>query len=288
MSKKYKKILLEHELSLLDNGNLQDHTHQNSRSVILLGDSLDTQQFTDILLSSSNNKLSKTLQSKWFKKHRVQFHIDQLLEKFPQLLSSSPKNNTNENENEKSTNNINNNNNNKNNNNNNLFTTVYRPVSDDELKHLLQTNQLPSTQPYQAIMADEAGRQYAERYVDGTKRVDTSPSTVIEIVAPTFLIQKLFERQQKPEEGCLSHGLGFAAGKDLPMMNEWLGVFSSGKVMEVIDEYDERLFIDDDDEKEAENDTNDVEEQKLYRPIEDIFEFRRAWRIVKVKRKIPS
>ena len=282
-SQKYKKILKDHEQTLLDEGRLQDHTHPSARSVILLGDSLehDGSKLFDLLIASTMKKISSSsasktniskesfkLVSKFRQKYEgVSFNANKLFKLRPDFFQhvveeqkkaiSSPSSSVKTNP---------------------FFTTVYRPVGDDELRHLQQANQLPSTQPYQAIMEGQPGRAYAERYVDGTKRVDTAPATVIEIVAPTVLIQKLFEKQQKPEDGCLSHGLGFAAGKDLDVMNSWLKDFNDCFVKDEDYDYD-ASGDDDDDEDETDDDKITAEE--------DVFCYQRAWRIVKVKRRIP-
>ena len=44
-------------------------------------------------------------------------------------------------------------------------------------------------------------------------------STVVEFTSPTQLIEKLFGSQCKPEDGCLSHGLGGKGGKGLARFN---------------------------------------------------------------------
>lgn len=49
------------------------------------------------------------------------------------------------------------------------YTNVYRPMGDTELLYLLNKNALPNTQPYQSITADEVGRMYAEKYLNGAK-----------------------------------------------------------------------------------------------------------------------
>ena len=68
-------------------------------------------------------------------------------------------------------------------------------------------------------MRGEAGRSYAEKYLRGAKWVDSSPTTVVEFVCPSALIEELFARQCKPEEGTLSHGLGDKGGKGLATFN---------------------------------------------------------------------
>ena len=101
-------------------------------------------------------------------------------------------------------------------------TAVYRPMGDLECAHLLHFGTLPATQPYQTIVEGEEGRNYAERYLRGSKWVDSVPTTVIEFVCPTPLVAGLFAKQCKPEHGCLSHGLGSKGGKGLPLFNESL------------------------------------------------------------------
>jgi len=101
-------------------------------------------------------------------------------------------------------------------------TNVYRPMGDSEILHLIQYNRLPNTQPYQAIIEGEAGRKYAEMYLNGKKWVDTSPSTVVEFTCPKVLIEELFKLQHKVEDGVLSMGLGHKAGGGLGRFNESL------------------------------------------------------------------
>eukprot|EP01080_Neovahlkampfia_damariscottae_P008648 gene8648-595_t len=99
-------------------------------------------------------------------------------------------------------------------------TLVYRPLGDNELMFLLQNNQLPDTQPYQTIVEGEAGLIYSEKYLNGKKKTDTYPSTIIEFKTKKELIEVLKKKQIKIEDGCLSMGLGFTAGKGLPLFNE--------------------------------------------------------------------
>jgi hypothetical protein len=99
---------------------------------------------------------------------------------------------------------------------------VYRPMGDREATYLITYNQLPSTQPYQAIIEGDNGRTYAEKYLRGTKKVDSQPTTVIEFIAPTELIDNLFAIQHKVEDGALSMGLGNKAGGGITMFNESL------------------------------------------------------------------
>eukprot|EP00466_Bigelowiella_natans_P001040 jgi/Bigna1/54367/estExt_Genewise1Plus.C_320066 len=101
-------------------------------------------------------------------------------------------------------------------------TLVYRPMGDAELSYLRENNQLPDTQPYQAIIRGEPGRIYSEKYLKGHKKVNTNPTTVVEFDAPTALIDDLFKRFHKPEDGVLSCGLGPKAGGDLELFNEAL------------------------------------------------------------------
>jgi len=100
-----------------------------------------------------------------------------------------------------------------------MRTLVYRPMGDAELSHLLTHGELPDTQPYQTIVRGAEGRQYAEKYLRGTKWVDSSPTTVVEFVCPSELIEELFVMQCKPEDGALSHGLGDKGGHGLPKFN---------------------------------------------------------------------
>lgn len=96
---------------------------------------------------------------------------------------------------------------------------VYRPIGDKELLHLIETDQLPPTQPYQAIMEGDRGRMYAEKYLNGKKWVDTAPTTVVEFTIPKSVWDELFVIQHKVEDGCLSIGLGNKAGKGLDTFN---------------------------------------------------------------------
>lgn len=102
------------------------------------------------------------------------------------------------------------------------MTAVYRPMADKEFEHLRMHNQLPATQPYQTIVEGADGRCYSEKYLTGKKWVDTQPTTVVEFVVPAVLIRALFARQCKPEDGCLSHGLGSRGGNGLADFNECL------------------------------------------------------------------
>lgn len=106
------------------------------------------------------------------------------------------------------------------------FTTVYRPMGDVEIQFLVQHNRLPDTQPYQAIIEGPRGFVYAEKYLAGKKRTDTHPTTVVEFVCPTALIEVLKKMQMKAEDGAMSMGLGNKAGGGRNMFNE---CFSKGE-----------------------------------------------------------
>merc|ERR1712232_193202 len=99
------------------------------------------------------------------------------------------------------------------------LTLVYRPMGDDECSYLLTNGILPDTQPYQTIVEGPGGRIYAEKYLRGHKSVDSSPTTVVEFLAPRTLIRQLFEMQSKNEDGAISHGLGNKGGRGLPLFN---------------------------------------------------------------------
>jgi len=79
---------------------------------------------------------------------------------------------------------------------------------------------LPDTQPYQAIIAGPTGRWYANKYLNGQKRTDTHPSTIVEFTCPIALIDQLKDIQVKVEDGALSMGLGDKAGGGLPIFNQ--------------------------------------------------------------------
>jgi len=96
---------------------------------------------------------------------------------------------------------------------------VYRPMGDEECRHLLTRGALPDTHPYQTIVVGHVGRMYAEKYLRGRKSVDSSPTTVVEFMAPRALIQQLFAMQSKNEDGAISHGLGSKGGRGLPFFN---------------------------------------------------------------------
>jgi len=98
----------------------------------------------------------------------------------------------------------------------------YRHMADVEFSSLLTTNQLPETQPYQTLTRGQEGRAYCESYFRSNKYVDTHPTTVVEFVCPRDLIDSFYAIQRKPEDGTLSHGLGFNAGKTLGEFNQAL------------------------------------------------------------------
>lgn len=102
------------------------------------------------------------------------------------------------------------------------LTVVYRPMGDEECNHLLCHGTLPDTQPYQTIVEGIEGRVYAEKYLRGHKSVDSSPTTVVEFLAPQSLIRQLFSMQSKNEDGAISHGLGNKGGRGLPLFNDSL------------------------------------------------------------------
>lgn len=52
--------------------------------------------------------------------------------------------------------------------------------------------------------------------------MDTAPTTVVEFRVPVSLIQTLFQRQHKAEDGACSMGLGHKAGRGLPLFNDAL------------------------------------------------------------------
>merc|ERR1712125_11129 len=92
-------------------------------------------------------------------------------------------------------------------------------MGDIEFEYLLSNNALPDTQPYQTIVRGEEGRVYAEKYLRGHKSVDSSPTTVVEFLAPRDLVRHLFAMQSKNEDGAISHGLGNKGGNGLPLFN---------------------------------------------------------------------
>ena len=95
-------------------------------------------------------------------------------------------------------------------------------MGDNELLFLLANNQLPSTQPYQAIIEGEEGRIYSNKYLSGKKKVDTNPTTVVEFTMPILLLEEIKAKQMKIEDGVMSMGLGNKAGGQLPLFNEYL------------------------------------------------------------------
>lgn len=101
-------------------------------------------------------------------------------------------------------------------------TLVYRHMGDVELTHLVQHGTLPDTQPYQTIVQGKSGYEYCTKYLYGTKRVDTNVTTVIEFCAINSLIDEIFAKFHKPEDGCLSTGLGDKAGNTLMLFNQAL------------------------------------------------------------------
>lgn len=103
-----------------------------------------------------------------------------------------------------------------------FLTVVYRPMGDEECKYLLTHCILPDTQPYQTIVEGAEGRIYAEKYLRGHKSVDSSPTTVVEFIAPRALVAQLFAMQSKNEDGAISHGLGNKGGQGLPLFNSSL------------------------------------------------------------------
>ena len=87
-------------------------------------------------------------------------------------------------------------------------TLCYRHMGDVEFQVLLNTNQLPDTQPYQTLTQGQEGRAYCESYLRQAKYVDTSPTTVVEFVCAATLINDFYSIQSKIEDGTISHGLG--------------------------------------------------------------------------------
>ena len=99
-------------------------------------------------------------------------------------------------------------------------TLVYRPMGDTEVRYLVEHGELPNTQPYQAIIEGENGRAYANKYLTGAKWTNTRPTTIVEFLTSTKLIETLKQKQMKIEDGALSMGLGDKAGKGLSLFNE--------------------------------------------------------------------
>lgn len=97
-------------------------------------------------------------------------------------------------------------------------------MGDKELAYLLEHGALPATQPYQAIIEGQNGRNYAEKFLRGHKKVDTAPTTVVEFVVPAVLVKTLMARQCKVEDGAISMGLGNKAGNGLSLFNEALQI----------------------------------------------------------------
>jgi hypothetical protein len=95
-------------------------------------------------------------------------------------------------------------------------------MGDLETIFLLDHNELPATQPYQAIIEGTVGRKYAEKYLRGIKKVDTSPTTVVECCVPCELVDTLMQMQHKVEDGAIIMGLGNKAGGGLPLFNDVL------------------------------------------------------------------
>lgn len=96
---------------------------------------------------------------------------------------------------------------------------VYRPMGDIESLYLIKNNQLPDTQPYQTLTES---LEYCEKYLNGKKRTNTHPTTIIEFNTPNKLFEYFQSIQEKCEDGAMSVGLGFAAGKCLPLFNKSL------------------------------------------------------------------
>eukprot|EP01059_Diplonema_ambulator_P016391 TRINITY_DN27871_c0_g1_i1.p1 TRINITY_DN27871_c0_g1~~TRINITY_DN27871_c0_g1_i1.p1 ORF type:complete len:183 (+),score=29.74 TRINITY_DN27871_c0_g1_i1:56-550(+) len=110
---------------------------------------------------------------------------------------------------------------------------VYRPMGDKEAEYLIANGILPDTQPYQAIIEGDNGRVYAEKYLNGKKWVDTSPTTVVEFKIPEETVAALMAIQCKAEDGAMSMGLGSKAGKGLPLFNKALAERGSWKIVKV-------------------------------------------------------
>jgi hypothetical protein len=97
---------------------------------------------------------------------------------------------------------------------------VYRPMVDSEVLYLVEHGELPDGRRYQAIIEDENGRLYANKWLTGKKRGKTPRTTIVEFCAPIDLIETLKQKQLKIEDGALSIGLGYQAGRGLPLFNE--------------------------------------------------------------------
>ena len=102
------------------------------------------------------------------------------------------------------------------------YELIYRHMSDREFAVLLETSQLPATQPYQTIVRGEGGFQYCLKYFQGKKKVDTGVTTIVAFAVESELVGTLFGMQSKIEDGAISHGLGYKGGKGLPLFNDAL------------------------------------------------------------------
>ena len=103
------------------------------------------------------------------------------------------------------------------------FINVYGPMGDIEILYLLEYNQLPTTQPYQAIIEGVNGFNYSNKYLVGHKKVDTSPTTIVEFIMPKYFLEELKQIQSKIEDGAVSVGLGDKAGGGITRFNEFIG-----------------------------------------------------------------
>ena len=102
------------------------------------------------------------------------------------------------------------------------FVNAYRPMGDIEILYLLEHNQLPTTQPYQAIIEGINGFYYSNKYLVGHKKVDTSPTTIVEFTMPKYFLEELKQIQSKIEDGAISVGLGDKAGGGITRFNEFI------------------------------------------------------------------
>ena len=100
-------------------------------------------------------------------------------------------------------------------------------MGDPECRYLLEHGILPDTQLYQTVVEGATGREYAEKYLRGHKKVDSLPTTVIEFIVPKTIVEELFAMQTKIEDGAISHGLGCKGGKGLPILNQSLSARES-------------------------------------------------------------
>jgi len=66
------------------------------------------------------------------------------------------------------------------------------------------------------------GRAYSNKYLVGKKRVNTSPTTIVEFVISIGLIGALKGMQMRIEEGAMSMGLGDKVGRGLSFFNKEL------------------------------------------------------------------